>query len=193
MSHLPDIPPLVARALRQSLELGYVQTTRTETGRLLASLAASCTGTVAECGSGCGVGAAWLRTGAPASTHVLTAEIDANLADRAHEVLDAAGVEVIHAQFAALGDHGPFSLLFTDIGNASAPSDYDFAWNALADGGLLVLDDLSPSTGWPPQAGDGWDESRLRWLTEPRFISCEVMVAPDTAVMICAKRPVVAA
>jgi hypothetical protein len=41
-----------------SLERGYVQASRTETGRLLAALAATRTGTIAECGTDCGAGAA---------------------------------------------------------------------------------------------------------------------------------------
>ena len=38
MSAPPDLPELVVRALRMSLERGYVQASRTETGRLLATL-----------------------------------------------------------------------------------------------------------------------------------------------------------
>ena len=56
MSAPPELPELVLRALRMSLQRGYVQASRTETGRLLATLAATRTGTIAECGTGCGVG-----------------------------------------------------------------------------------------------------------------------------------------
>ena len=80
MSAPPELPELVLRALRMSLQRGYVQASRTETGRLLATLAATRTGTIAECGTGCGVGAAWLRSGAPKSTRVVTAEVDPGLA-----------------------------------------------------------------------------------------------------------------
>ena len=37
----PELPELVVRALRMSLHRGYVQASRTETGRLLATLAAT--------------------------------------------------------------------------------------------------------------------------------------------------------
>ena len=82
------MPDLVRRALRMSLERGYVQTSRSETGRLLATLAATRTGTIAECGTGCGVGAAWLRTGAPKATRVITAELDPELAHGVMEMFE---------------------------------------------------------------------------------------------------------
>lgn len=60
------LPELVRRALRNSLGFGYLHTTRSETGRLLATLAASRTGTLVDLGTGSGAAAAWLRIGAPA-------------------------------------------------------------------------------------------------------------------------------
>src|SRR5689334_427618 len=62
MSAPPDVPPIVARAFDVGRRAGYVAFCRNETGRLLAALAATRTGTMAEFGTGCGVGTAWLRS-----------------------------------------------------------------------------------------------------------------------------------
>ena len=59
----PEVPDLVARCLDLSRQQGFITATRNETGRLLAALAASRTGTLAELGTGCGVGSAWLHSG----------------------------------------------------------------------------------------------------------------------------------
>src|SRR5829696_8790627 len=98
----PQLPELVVRALRMSLERGYVQASRTETGRLLATLAATRAGTIAECGTGCGVGAAWLRSGAPKTTRVITAELDPELAHGVMTMFAGDDIDVMHADWSSL-------------------------------------------------------------------------------------------
>ncbi|MDQ3096097.1 MAG: cytidine deaminase, partial [Actinomycetota bacterium] len=66
-----DLPPIVSRALDLSRRRGFVTSSRLETGRLLAALAASRSGTLGECGTGCGVGAAWLSTAAREGSRVV--------------------------------------------------------------------------------------------------------------------------
>ena len=58
MSAPVEIPSVVARALDAARRRGYASFCRHETGRLLAALAASREGVVAEFGTGCGVGTA---------------------------------------------------------------------------------------------------------------------------------------
>ena len=63
MSAPPELPDIVSRAFEVCRQAGYVSFCRNETGRLLATLAATRGGTMAEFGTGCGVGTAWLRSG----------------------------------------------------------------------------------------------------------------------------------
>ena len=115
MSAPPDVPPIVARAFDVSRRAGYVSFCRNETGRLLAALAATRTGTMAEFGTGCGVGTAWLRSGARQGTQIVSAELDPDLAGAASEVFaDDPQVEVVAADWSTLGERGPFALLFLD-------------------------------------------------------------------------------
>src|SRR5680860_1142298 len=83
MSAPPELPAIVSRAFAVSRKHGDVSFCRNETGRLLATLAASRSGTLAEFGTGCGVGTAWLRTGARGDSTILTAELDLKLATAA--------------------------------------------------------------------------------------------------------------
>src|SRR5512139_4325487 len=86
MSAPLELPDLVARAFDVSRRSGYVSFCRNETGRLLATLAATRTGTLAEFGTGCGVGTAWLRSGVRGGARILTAELDPTLAAAAAEI-----------------------------------------------------------------------------------------------------------
>jgi len=153
-----------------------MQASRTETGRLLAALAATRTGTIAECGTGCGVGAAWLRSGAPKTTRVITAELDPELAHG-----------VMHADWSSLAEHAPFSLIFMD---ATSAKDWprEKIVELLTEGGMIVLDDFTPCPTWPPLDGGRVDTLRLDWLSDERFTSVDVMVAEDTSVVIAVKK-----
>ncbi|TDT33147.1 O-methyltransferase [Naumannella halotolerans] len=187
MSYDPEVPDLVRRALRSSLQHGYVHATRTETGRLLAALAATRTGTIAECGTGCGVGSAWLRSGAPRRTRVITAELDATLAAGAAETFATDDIDVLQADWTDLSEHAPFSLLFVDAASAKQ-ADRDLLIELVEPGGLIVLDDLQPAPGWPPMVDGRVDVARQEWLADPRLAAVDVLVADDTSVVIATRR-----
>jgi predicted O-methyltransferase YrrM len=188
MSAPPEVPEIVARAFDVSRKAGYVSFCRNETGRLLATLAATRGGTLAEFGTGCGVGTAWLRSGVRNGARILTAELDPKLAGAAQEIFeDDAQVEVLAADWSTLRDKGPYSLLFLD---PSSPEDADV--DAVADlvepGGIVVMDDFVPCEVWPPLTGGRVDTLRENWLTDERFTTVEVMVAADAAALIATRR-----
>jgi predicted O-methyltransferase YrrM len=170
-----------------SLERGYVQASRTETGRLLAMLAATRTGTIAECGTGCGVGAAWLRSGAPKTTRVLTAELDPGLAHGVMQMFAGDDIDVMHADWSSLTEHGPFSLIFLDATSAKGWPREEIV-DLIEEGGMIVLDDFTPCPTWPPLVRGRVDTQRLDWLSDERFTSVDVMVAEDTSVLIAVKK-----
>ena len=118
---LPSSRTSCTRAFAVSRKAGYVSFCRNETGRLLATLAATRGGTLAEFGTGCGVGTAWLRSGVREDARIITAELDPKLAKAAAEIFaDDPQVEVLAADWSTLLDQGPFSLLFLDSGKPKA-------------------------------------------------------------------------
>ena len=188
MSHPPELPAIVSRAFDVSRRAGYVSFCRNETGRLLAALAATRGGILAEFGTGCGVGTAWLRSGMRSGTHILSAELDAGLAAAAQDMFaDDPHVEVLAADWSTLRNKGPYSLLFLD---PSVPEDAspDAVADLVEPGGLVVLDDFTPCEMWPPITYGRVDVLRERWLTDERFTAVEVMVATDAAVIIATRR-----
>jgi predicted O-methyltransferase YrrM len=183
-----DLPSVVSRALDLSRRRGFVTSSRLETGRLLSALAASRNGVLGECGTGCGVGAAWLSHGAREESRVVTAEVDESLADAVRDLFrDEPRVEVLTGDWGALHDHGPFSLLFLDVREAKR-SGADMVAEMLEPGGIAVLDDFTPCALWPPMYEGRVDTMREQWLTDERFTTVEVMVAVDAAVLIAALR-----
>ena len=188
MSAPPELPPIVSRAFDVSRKAGYVSFCRNETGRLLATLAATRGGTLAEFGTGCGVGTAWLRSGVRNGARILTAELDPKLATAAQEIfLDDPQVEVLAADWSTLRDKGPYSLLFLD---ASSPDDagVESVADLVEPGGIVVLDDFVPCELWPPITGGRVDTLREDWLTDERFTTVEVMVAQDASALIATRR-----
>jgi predicted O-methyltransferase YrrM len=188
MSAPPELPEVVTRAFAVSRKAGYVSFCRNETGRLLAALAATRDGTMAEFGTGCGVGTAWLRSGVRGDARIVTAELDAKLATPAAEIfVDDPQVDVLAADWSTLLDQGPFSLLFLDSGQPT-----EVGVDAIADlvepGGIVVLDDFTPCEQWPPIAYGRVDTLRERWLTDERFTTVEVMVASDASTLIATRR-----
>ncbi len=189
MSAPTDLPDVVRRAFDVSRRAGYVSFCRNETGRLLATLAATRTGTMAEFGTGCGVGTAWLRSGVRGSdARILTAELNPKLASAAAEIFtDDPLVDVLEADWSTLTDKGPYSLLFLDSGEPSEVG-VDSIADLVAPGGIVVLDDFVPCAMWPPITGGRVDTLREHWLTDERFTAVEVMVASDSSAIVATRR-----
>lgn len=188
MSAPPDLPEIVARAFDATRSAGYVSFCRNETGRLLATLAATRTGTLAEFGTGTGVGTAWLRSGIGDDARILTAELDPRLAEAAGRIFaDDPQVEVLTADWSTLDERGPFSLLFLDAGDPDSVRTDKIA-DLLEPGGIVVLDDFTPCESWPPISYGRVDTLREEWLTDERFTAVEVMIAPDASAVIATRR-----
>jgi predicted O-methyltransferase YrrM len=184
----PELPDVVSRAFDVSRKHGYVSFCRNETGRLLATLAATRNGTLAEFGTGTGVGTAWLRSGVRPDARILTAELDATLAEAAGEIFAGDDqVEVLSADWSTMRDRGPFSLLFLDAREPKTAG-ADTIIDLVEPGGVVVLDDFTPCSSWPPVYEGRVDTLREQWLTDDRFTSVEVMVAEDASVLIATKR-----
>jgi predicted O-methyltransferase YrrM len=189
MSAPPELPEVVSRAFDVSRRAGYVSFCRNETGRLLAALAATRCGTLAEFGTGTGVGTAWLRSGVRGEqARIVTAELDPELAGAAAEIFrDDPQVEVLAADWSTLQDKGPFSLLYLDSGDPAAVR-VDAVADLVDEGGIVVLDDFTPCELWPPVFHGRVDTLREEWLTDDRFTTVEVMVATDAATLIATRR-----
>ena len=189
---MDQFPPLVMRAQAAARQAGF-PLTREEAGpgrpsaclpgvgRFLAVLAAGCAGgRIGELGTGAGIGAGWIASAMPADCALITVEIDEPLARAARELLTAdARVEVITGDaLRVISSRGPFDLLFADSG-VRDPADFAVLVSVLHVGGRIVMDDVTPEHGLPPDAPSRADDiKRGFFIREPRLTWTEV-VLPD--------------
>jgi len=176
------LPPLVERALELSERAGFTKSCSPETGRLLQVLAGQRGRTrVAEIGTGCGVGSAWILSALDPEVPFVTVELDAQRAARAAELLAADDNATVLAGDwrEVLAAQAPFDLLFADGGRSKYEEQ---VLGLLAPGGTLLLDDLTPGP-------DGSDPVRELWLGHPRLLAAEVQISPHEAAIVGTLQP----
>jgi predicted O-methyltransferase YrrM len=181
------LPAQVRAATHTAQQLGFQRSCTPQVGRLLHVLAASGHSTAAETGTGCGVGAAWIRSGLPPEARLVTVEHDPRLAAAAASVF--AGdpqVQVLCDHWHRLADFAPFFLLFCD--NGGKQTEQQRIVDLLQPGGLLVLDDFTPSPTWPPTFAGRRDHLREFWLTHPDLVATEILTTTTSAAIIATKR-----
>jgi predicted O-methyltransferase YrrM len=189
---LTDLPPLVERAVDLARREGFANSCRPEHGRLLHALAAGA-GRIGETGTGCGVGLAWLASGARPGTRLFSVELDTGRAALAAELFaDQPQVTVLQGDWTKITEEAPFDLLVLDGGgqgksggNPEAPADPEAL---LRPGGTLVIDDLTPASTWPPLFEGRPDPARMHWLTHPAVDAAELRLAPDLAALVATRR-----
>jgi predicted O-methyltransferase YrrM len=178
---LPELPPLVERALELEREVGFERSSIPEVGRLLHVLAGQRgRARVGEIGTGTGVGAAWIISALPPPVRFVTVELEAGRAAAADRLFaEDENVKVLHGDWRELmPPEGPFDLLFYDGGGKQRPDlDGEEVVGLLAPGGTVVLDDLTPGRVGP-------DAVREFWLEHPQLAAIELLTTPKTAVIV---------
>ena len=188
---LSDLPPLVERAVSVARRAGFENSCRPEHGRLLFALASGAE-LIGETGTGCGVGLAWLASGARPGTRLVSVEVDPSRAALAAELFSVLPhVTVICADWREIHREGPFDLLVLDGGAHGKKSGGENSADPhalLRPGGRLVIDDLTPSREWPPRFQGRPDAARMHWLTYPGLDATELRLAPDLAALVATRR-----
>ena len=182
------VPVRVLAAERLAAEAGFEKSCIAEVGRLLRTAAAAKPGgVIAESGTGSGVGTAWLHSGLGDGARLVTVERDEELARRAAGVFaDDPRVSVLTGDWRLLEQHAPFDVFFCDGGGKR--DDPGRVVQLLAPGGILVLDDFTPSAEWPPRFEGEVDELRLFYQTHPDLDATEVLTTATSSAVVAARR-----
>lgn len=176
------LPPLVRKALALADSQHFEISCAPEVGGLLRLLAAARPGAkVGEIGTGCGVGSAWLLSGMQGTGSLVTVDLDPARAAAAAGVLsEAPQARVIAGDWREIAAHGPFDLLFPDVGPVKR-DEPEALLSMLSPGGVILLDDLTP--GRPAET----DPIRRFWLSDGRLAAAELQVRPSIAVVLAAR------
>ncbi len=183
------IPTRVAEAIHLAHRLGFSSSSEPPVGRLLSLLASQvASGVIGEIGTGCGVGAAWISEGKRDSIPFITVEADPKRAEAARSVLrGVSGVTVLQGDWHELLSRGPFQLLFADGGKAKE-NEPETLLQAMAPGGAILIDDMTPEEYFPPERQGKIDPVREFWLNDLRLYACELRVTPRTSVILAIRK-----
>lgn len=135
---------------------------------------------MAEIGTGCGVGAAWIVSALPPGVPFYTVELDDERAAAAAKLFRAdEDVHVLAGDWRELlPPQAPFDLLFFDAAKQLRPrEDGELAAGLLAPGGIAVLDDLTPGRAGP-------DPVREFWLEHTDLTAAEVLTTPTSSTIL---------
>jgi predicted O-methyltransferase YrrM len=136
---------------------------------------------VAEIGTGCGVGSAWILSALDPDVAFVTVELDARRAAEAADLLSGdPNAAVLQGDWQeVLPGEAPFDLLFADGGRSKY---HEELLGLLAPGGTLVLDDLTPGY-------EGHDPVRQLWLSHSRLLAAELRISAREAVIVGTLQP----
>jgi len=182
-----DLPPLVAAAVAAARHAGFAKSCLPEHGRLLRLLAGGVgAGRIGETGTGFGVGLAWMVSAAHPAAQLFSIERDQHAAQQAQRVFaEEPRVQIRCGDWRELSRDAPFDMLVLDgggQGKADEPPLEPADW--LRRGGVVVLDDFTPMTTWPPRHAGRVDEARMYWLEHPRLRTTEIRVTPTAASLV---------
>ena len=180
-------PPEVARALSFAESLGFTKSCVPEVGRLLRVLtAAAGPGVVAELGTGCGVGAAWMLSGLRDGQTFVSVDADGARQARVSKLLERESARFLSGDWREVLGAGPFSLVFADVSEAKDEGCGEVV-AATSPGGLIVLDDFTPEKHWPEAWRGKPDRRRERWFGDPRLLTTEILVTERAAVLLAVR------
>ena len=190
---MPEVPNLVHRAEALATAMRFDRSSIPEVGRLLAMLtAARPRGRVAEIGTGCGVGSAWIASALGLEAALVTVENDEERAAAAERLFaERPNVRVLHGDWhVLLPPEGPFDLVFFDGGHwkrGDVAAESEAALGLVAAGGIAVVDDMTPEALRPEEQHGRPDAVREFWLGDPRLRGVEIMTTPRTVAILATK------
>ncbi|MGE7689955.1 O-methyltransferase [Lysinibacillus sp. NPDC097214] len=158
-----------------------------EAGRLLSVLVGQIThGKILEVGTGYGVGSAWILS-------TIAPNVQFYSVDHAKEKIEAAAQTICHEQAEFIvGDwkeaiaKGPFQFIFADAAAAKTIEGVELL-DALAVGGMLVMDDFTPEEHFPEEWRGKPDEVREFWLNHTKLRATEIYLTSTSSAILVTK------
>jgi len=187
-----NLPPQVKAAVELATEAGFAYSCHPGQGEFLRTLVEGRgRAVIGETGTGYGVGLAWLAAGMHPGSQLLSVERDPERAAAAASLFHGdPAIRVITGDWRELREYAPFDVLVLDgggSGKGEEPPLEPAEW--MTPGGTIVIDDFSPSDGWPPRHEGQVDAARLYWLEHPQLHAMQITVAPSLVTVVASYLP----
>lgn len=184
------LPPLVVKTQSASVRTKFPLSSEPNTGRLLRTLAASKPGgRMLEVGAGLGVGSAWLLSGMDAGATLITLEKHERVADLCRKLLaEDSRVQVVTTDAIDWLESyaGPaFDLVFVDTTSAKFER-RDLLYRHMAQGALLVADDLLPQPKWSTTHPERVQRFRDEIVRDPEILP--TLIDWGSGLLVAARR-----
>ncbi|MCA9835259.1 MAG: class I SAM-dependent methyltransferase [Trueperaceae bacterium] len=174
-----------AKAL--AARFGFADSSSNECGRLLRTLLAQAkAGSIAEIGTGCGLGTAWLLSALRTDQTLYSVERDEARHRAVKALYENQQAQFIWGDWERLLDFAPFEFVFVDVGVAKDHGAKKVI-DAVRLGGLIVLDDFTPHKYWPADWKGREDIRRARWLSNERLIATELLLTERSSAIVATK------
>lgn len=176
-----NVPPLVLRAKALAAGASFEGSCRDEDGQLLHVLAARRgVQRIAEIGTGCGVGAAWILSAVAPAVPFFTVEVVPEQAALVRDLFaEDPAVRVLTGDWRALlPAEAPFDLVFVHADNDE--SDPNAVVGLLTPGGTAVLDGFSATAPSP-------DHRRAAWLDHPLLAAVAVATGEHAQAIVATR------
>lgn len=176
-------PSLVERGIQLADSLGFEKSCLDEVGELLYVLAGHVqAGIIAEIGTGCGVGTAWIASAT--ALDVFTVDNDeARVVAIEHLFSECSHVHSIGGDWEQILQYGPFQLVFVDAKPAKLGG-IDKVVHFTQIGGLIVVDDLTPVEFWADEWKGKTDPVRDAWLHHKQLVSVEIRTSQKASAIL---------
>ena len=180
-------PEQVVTAQRLARENDFNYSCIDEVGQFLSVLTASIKqGTIAEIGTGYGVGTAWMAANLTSEVSLISIDNDKSKINSVRTIFRQKNVKLIHSDWQEILNYAPFQFIFADGGKAKEQHP-EMLVEALAVGGMILIDDLTPIEYWPEQWKGKKDKVREYWLSRPHLQAVELRVTPKNSVIVATK------
>lgn len=180
-------PGFYSEAQLIAQKLGFKDASSDDCGRLLRTLVAQArAGSIAEIGTGCGLGTSWLLSGLRQDQQLYSVERDKTRHEAVKFLLNHEALHLIHGDWERILDFAPFEFVFVDVGVAKDHGAKKLI-DAVSIGGLILLDDFTPHKYWPKDWKGREDLRRARWLSNERLIATELLLSERSSAILATK------
>ncbi|MBN2147245.1 MAG: hypothetical protein JW726_07645 [Anaerolineales bacterium] len=193
-----QVPPLVRRAMNLATQMQDKPSCTDSIGRLLQLMVNQYqSGVIAEIGTECGCGAAWIISALAPQCSFITVEEDPAKAAAARALFENyPNVRVLHGKWQDLLFYKPLSMLYLNIHTLLDPTPaHEALLLALRMGGIIVLSGFVPDAAAamdtpgdkvvsPPELQDRSAAERSFWLNDPRLLATELPINQSESLIV---------